>query len=437
MRFSLRAHPPFHTSRIIRYTARMSATDESPVFDLPYLTSGLDGVGGIIKQYDEDFVVEELPLYEASGEGTHTYLTIEKRGLTTLAATDIIAKALGRQTREIGYAGLKDAHGVTQQRLSIEHVDPRQVENLELGRIKILSIERHTNKLKLGHLEGNRFIIKIRGAIESPLERARAVMGVLASRGVPNYFGPQRFGVRGDNARIGRAVLLDDYDKAIALMLGRPIPIDKGDARRARELFDAGNIESAADAWALTSPRYARICRVLAKAGGNARGAWQAVDHSLRKFYVSAVQSELFNQILALRIDGIGRIELGDVAWKHKNGACFLVDDPTTEQPRCDAFEISPSGPLFGRRMKEAQGKAGQIEADVLAASGLARDQIRVKDGKRLDGVRRPLRVPLRDSGLDAGQDERGPYLRLSFALPPGAYATNVTREVCKAPSPP
>ena len=406
--------------------------DHQHHIELPYLTSDLAGIGGVIKRYDEDFFVEEIPLYPACGEGTHTYFMIEKRGLTTLAAIRLIARALGRSPRDIGYAGLKDAHGVTRQMLSIEHMNPSRIESLELSRIRVLSVTRHGNKIKLGHLAGNRFTIKIRQTVESPLSRTGPILEVLATRGLPNYFGPQRFGVRGNNAIIGRAVLHSDYDEAIALVVGRPGPMDHGDVRKARELFDAGDPEASAAAWAHAFPEQARICRALVRSGGDTRKAWRAVQHTLRKLYVSAVQSDLFNRVLARRITGIDRLETGDIAWKHRNGACFRVEDAAREQARCDAFEISPTGPLFGRRMTEARGAPGRLEAEVLAESGLAKEQMHAKEGKRLDGARRPLRVPLFSPDLDADTDDHGPYLRMSFQLPPGAYATSVTREICK-----
>jgi tRNA pseudouridine13 synthase len=400
--------------------------------ELPYLTAELLGVGGAIKRYDEDFIVEEIPLYPACGEGTHTYFTMEKRGLTTLAAIRLIARTLGRKPGEIGYAGLKDAHGITRQRLSIEHVDPDRVQVLDLGRVRVLSVERHTNKIKLGHLAGNRFIIKIRQPTPAPLFQAERIVDVLVGRGVPNYFGPQRFGIRGDNAVIGRAVLRDDYDEAIVQMLGRPCSTDRPEAREARELFDAGNLEGSAAAWARVLPDQARVCRALIRAEGDAQTAWRAVHHTVRKLYVSAVQSDLFNKVLSRRIERIDRLEAGDIAWQHRNGACFQVEDAEKEQPRCDLFEISPTGPLFGRRMKEAGLAPGELEEQVLAESGLDRDQIRVRDGTKLDGARRPLRAPLLEPAADMGKDTRGTYLRLAFGLPPGAYATSVTREFCK-----
>jgi len=406
-----------------------------PLAVLPYLTAELPGVGGAIKRYDEDFVVEEMPRYAPSGSGTHVYFAIEKRGLPTLAAIQHIARALGRQPRDIGYAGMKDAHGVTRQMLSLEHIDPARIESLSLSRIKVLSISRHTNKLKLGHLAGNRFIVKIRDAQQAPEHAVRTIVDVLVARGLPNYFGPQRFGSRGDNALIGEAVLRGDHHEAIALMLGRPGPLDHGDARRARELFDKGDYSAAADAWPRgTFAQQSRLCRALAKNDGNVRQTWRVADHNLRKLFLSAFQSDLFNRVLARRIElGLfDRLQAGDIAYKHVNGACFRVEDAAVEQLRCDSFEISPTGPLFGRRMTAASGEPGELESRILADSRVNQEQLSGRDSGRLDGARRPLRVPLRDVRLESGDDEHGRFLLLAFELPAGAYATNLIREVCK-----
>ena len=97
------------------------------------------------------------------------------------------------------------------------------------------------------------------------------------------------------------------------------------------------------------------------------------------------------------------------------------------------AFEISPTGPLFGKKMKEPTGSPQEIEQQALADTKLGAMQLRAQDGAKLDGARRPLRVPLQDPKLDTGTDNHGPYLRIAFALPPGSYATAVTREICKA----
>lgn len=405
------------------------------VRSLPYLTAELPGVGGVIKRFNHDFLVEELPLYPASGAGTHVYFLVEKQGLTTPAAIDQVARALGRPRREVGYAGQKDAHGVTRQWFSVEHVDESRVRAIESERFRVLSVTRHTNKLKLGHLAGNRFVILIRDVVDDALPRAERILGRLRETGVPNYFGPQRFGVRGDNAAIGEAVLKGDFDLAVALVLGRPGEKDHGAARRAREAFDSGDIEESVRVWQRGFPQQARLGRDLLRCKGNAAKAWRGVDHSMRKFYISAFQSELFNQVVARRIDSLSRVSGGDIAWKHANGACFRVEQAEVEQPRCDAFEISPTGPLFGPRMTEAGGEPGSIENAVLMATGLTKDEIRATDGSKLAGERRPLRVPPHDATLEEGEDDSGRFLRLSFAMPSGSFATAVTREVCKAES--
>jgi tRNA pseudouridine13 synthase len=171
----------------------------------------------------------------------------------------------------------------------------------------------------------------------------------------------------------------------------------------------------------------------MAQSGANANKAWRAVDHTLRRLFISAVQSELFNRVLARRMGGLDRVEVGDIAYKHANGACFRVEDAAREQERCAAFEISATGPLFGRRMTEASGAPGEIESGVLADTGLKKDEVYVSGVGKLSGARRPLRVPLKDWSVEAGEDDRGPFCALRFFLPAGAYATSVIREICKS----
>ncbi len=122
-------------------------------------------------------------------------------------------------------------------------------------------------------------------------------------------------------------------------------------------------------------------------------------------------------------------------AWKHVNGACFLVDDAAVEQPRCDDFEISPTGPLFGFRMTPPRGEPSEIEARIFAESGLTRGDFLGRGLHRIKGARRPLRVPLADLALNADRDDDGDYVELRFTLPPGSYATVLLREVCKTPA--
>src|SRR5512144_2123205 len=108
-----------------------------------YLTADIPGTGGVIKETPEDFLVEEVPLYLPCGEGEHTYAVIEKRGITTLEAVRRIARALGVADRDIGYAGMKDAFGVTRQTVSIPRVPPEQVAALAQPGMTVLSVALH------------------------------------------------------------------------------------------------------------------------------------------------------------------------------------------------------------------------------------------------------------------------------------------------------
>ena len=400
--------------------------------ELPLLTAELPGIGGRLKVHPEDFQVEEIPLYPPSGRGTHTYLWIEKTGLSTERAIELIADALGLRRRDVGYAGLKDARAITRQMLSAEHVDPNRVAALSIPGVTVLRTERHTNKLKLGHLKGNRFSIKVRQADVFSIERVEAVLEVLVRRGVPNYFGPQRFGLRGDNGRVGLAAVKGDYDEALAVMAGRPADDDRGDILAARGHFDAGNYQAAARAWPHPFNDRRQACRAMARFNGSARRAWRSLRWQWRRMFLSAMQSELFNRVVARRLDTLDRVLEGDLAMKHANGAVFRVNDPAAEQPRADDFEISPTGPLVGRRMTEPQNVPADLEAEVLAKVGLSRAMLVNESGERIDGARRALRVRPEDAEATVGQDDHGQFVQLCFSLSSGSYATVLMGEVCK-----
>ncbi|MBN1345594.1 MAG: tRNA pseudouridine(13) synthase TruD [Phycisphaerae bacterium] len=399
---------------------------------VPFLTREVPGVPGVVKERREDFFVEEVPLYEPSGQGTHVYLTIEKRGIPTMEATRQIARALSVAQHQIGYAGLKDARAVTRQTFSVEHVDLERVIGLELPNIRVMSVSRHGNKLRIGHLKGNRFVIRMRRTDPKRLADVRAVLEVLARRGLPNAFGPQRFGERGDTWQVGQAMLRQDWDECVDVLLGRPGPSDYGGILEARQLYELGRYAEAAEAWPWAFRMEKRACRALAKAGGSKARAFKAIDKQIKRFYISAYQSRLFNRVVAERIDELDRLWLGDLAYRHPQGSVFTVEDPACEQPRCDAMEISPSGPIFGYRMSQPTGKAGEMESAVLAEDGFALEDFRSAAVYRIKGARRALRVPIGEVAAEAGADEHGEFIKLRFFLPAGSYALSVVREICK-----
>ena len=420
-----------------------------------YLTEDLEGTGGRIKVHPADFRVTEIPLYEPSGTGDHVYLYVEKEGIGSLEAAERIARAFGRPRHLVGLAGLKDAQAVTRQWMSLERVDPDKAAALHLPNIKILNVSRHRHRLKIGHLAGNRFEVRLRGCPPHARKLTAAVLEVLQRRGVPNWFDRQRFGRRGDNHLLGRALVLGQYKEFCDQFLGRPSPT--GDSPRlahARQLYDAGSWHEAVGLFK-GSPDHQRVLATLVRTR-DPRKAAEALPKQLARLLVGALQSDIFNAVLERRLDSFDRVETGDLAYIHprlpspaaaavegdgaagtpslptergpRGGAVFLVEHPEDEAPRAARFEISPSGPIIANKVTLASGRPGEIERAVFAEKGIApADFDRVK-ALRLRGDRRPLRVPLGSPEVEPVGDD----IRLRFVLPSGAYATVVLAEITK-----
>lgn len=402
---------------------------------LPFLTPQFEGIGGIIKTREEDFFVEELPLYAPCGDGTHVYAQIEKKGISTMDALAKIARDLRISKRDIGYAGQKDARAVTRQWISIEHIDPNSILSLNIPNIKIIQIARHSNKLKIGHLSRNRFVIRIRN-VELPIEQSvkitEDVMAILIDKGVPNYFGGQRFGSRNDTHLLGEAISKCKIAEFIDLFLGEPGNKELPTIGIARTFYENGDYENAHKAWPYSYSDQRRALKAIMANKGNKNKGYKVVDKHLKRFFVSAYQSFLFNQVLASRMPDIDKILVGDMAYKHINGACFRVDDDAVEQPRCVEFKISPTGPLLGSHMTVLTGPAGDIENTTLDTAGLESNDFQQmgKNGGR--GGRRPLRFQPQNASVSSGQDDLGPYIELQFELDSGCYATSLFREISK-----
>ena len=412
----IRASP---VSRVGRCVLENEHREVEPAGQVPYLTAP-PGIGGRLREAPEDFEVEEVPLYLPTGHGEHTLFAIEKRGIPTAAAIQRLAGVTGVSASRFSSAGLKDAQAVARQTLSVHGVAPEQLRDLELDGVKVLWAERHRNRLKIGHLAANRFRIRIRGVEREALSRAEATMDELVQCGVPNGFGYQRFGATGQNHELGRLLVTGDVDGFLACYLGEV----EGDlaSAEARSLFARGDWEAALGAW----PRHLAIeRRVLQRliSTGRADDAMRALPRGLRRFLISAYQAYLFNCLLAARMPSIGVLERGDLAIKHVNGAFFEVQDPVKEQPRADALEISPSGPLYGPKVRLGRGEPGARERALLADEGIEL----VRFGSLSPGGRRPFRAPLKDVGV-AWDD--GVVVR--FELPPGSFATSVLREITK-----
>lgn len=252
----------------------------------------------------EDFRVDEIDAFEASGSGEHLLLAVEKRGMTTMQAARRIAQWAGVAESAIGHAGLKDRHAVTRQRFSVwlpKRTSP-DVAALNAEDFKLLSADWHTRKLPRGALAGNRFVLHLRD-VEGERNAIDRRLHAIAARGVPNYFGEQRFGRGGDNVA-----------QALAMFAGRRVKREE------------------------------------------------------RSLLLSAARSQIFNAVLDARVargDWDGGVN-GDVFMLDGSHSVFgpLAMDESIEQ-RIAGFDIHPTGPMWGRGELRTQTDVQVLEAGI------------------------------------------------------------------------
>ena len=343
----------------------------------PFLTADLPGIGGTLKECPRDFEVEEIPAYLPAGDGEHLFLWIEKEDVSAEQLTRHVASTLRLSGREIGVAGLKDRRAVTRQYLSVPARCEDRIGTLGTDRIRVLEMRRHRNKLRTGHLKGNRFSLLVRGVEPQADSRATEIGRRIDRVGFPNYFGAQRYGREGETLALG---------------------------------------------WQLVN------------GSKTARDVPAARRRFLLRLALSAVQSSLFDDTLAERVhDGLlDQVVPGDVMQVSESGGLFVAEDPSREQIRFDRGEIVTTGPMFGPKMFAPTNEAALREARVLE-----RRQVVLSDFTRYpkltSGTRRPLVV--RPAELRIEPEEHG--LRFRFILPAGVYATTLLREFMKSDLPP
>lgn len=366
----------------------MELTDWSAWAAYYLMTQDIEGLSGVFKGSLGDFIVEEVPAYLPQGVGEHLYLWLEKRDVSARWLEQQIERQLGVNRRDIGAAGLKDRGAITRQWISvpIHAVKLREVYPLEglkgplTDQITILEVARHRNKLKRGHLNGNLFEIALRQLPEQLsdaqiAQRLEAKLERLSARGLPNYFGPQRFGHHSHTLKLGLG-LLQSPDAP-------PAPLIQ--------------------------------------------------DRLLKRLAANAVQSAHFNAVLAHRLaqDQVHEPQVGDVLKKRDSGGLFVVleDELEAARQRAKDGEVVITGPLYGPRMLSAQGEVAALEQQLLAQLGLQGHEFNAHD-KLTPGERRPLLIwpeslswRLEGQGADRA-------LWLKFFLPAGSYATILIREI-------
>lgn len=333
----------------------------------------------------EDFEVEELPAYLPGGQGDHLYLWIEKRDMAAETLRKVISRSLGVSPGDVGMAGLKDRRAITRQWISVPRKAESSLGRLDDPRLTVLDAALHKNKLRTGHLRGNRFRIRLRGVVADAQARVAAKVARIAERGVPNFYGSQRMGHGGATLAAG---------------------------------------------WALAHGAHGFV-RVRLPDGTD--HGLDLNDRALRRLAASALQAEVFNRTLAARMANgqFDRVLDGDICEKTDTGGQFTSEVADRDQARLDAGAIAVTGPMWGPRMAQAQRAAGEVETQVLAACGLCLADFAAL-GHLAEGTRRPLSVRVAELRFACDADS----VVLTFELPSGAYATGVVGEIAGPAAP-
>lgn len=404
-----------------------------------------------VKARPEDFVVEEipeeLPLHD---DGRFLVVRVTSRNWETNRLVRAMARRMGISRHRIAFAGTKDKRAVTTQWMTFADVEAETVRLIHLGDVRLEPEGRARRPLRVGHLLGNRFDLRLRDVPlprEEVSSRMRRVAGELRfAGGFPNFFGPQRFGeVRPVTHLVGRALVQGDVKGAVHTYLGHPFPEEPEDARRAREAFDAsGDVEQALRDFPSRLGYESALLNRLRRQPGDYEGALRQLPRNLLTLFVNAYQAYLFNRMLSRRLaGGLGLTDPlpGDLVLPRsrrglpERGRSVEVTAANREKVRrqVQAGKAWISGLLLGTEAPFAKGPMGELERAVVEEEGVPREAFAVPAMPRLGsrGQRRELLAPLEGLAYRVRED-----VRLTFRLLPGCYATALLREVTKGESP-
>ncbi len=337
------------------------------------------------KQSPRDFVVEEIPLYEFSGEGEHLVLFVRKKNLSTTEMIGIIARYLGIKNKEIGYAGLKDKHAMTKQYISLHKKYEEALEKFAHESIKIISKTYHNNKIRIGHLKANRFYIRLKKVNPTSATKIDEVLKNIEQWGMPNFFGYQRFGNDGNNHILGEKLA-------------------KGEARE----------------------RNPRVKKLLINAyQSHLFNLWLSrrleINTLIENFSVEELE-DLLNfpneQIKAMKKQQHPfKLIKGDIMEHYPYGRLFEYTGEEHDIERFNARDVSVTGLLAGKKAKHATLDAWIVEKEFT-------DEINA------DGARRYAWVYPTD--IEGRFNRQEAQYELNFTLPKGSYATVLIEEIAK-----
>jgi tRNA pseudouridine13 synthase len=407
-----------------------------------YLTT-TPGIGGKLRTEPEDFVVIETGAGpDPFDAGAHTAARVRLKNWETNRFAAQAARVLGIHHDQVAFAGMKDKRAVTEQWFTFK-VPPTAIGELgKLADVEVLESYATRKAHFTGAHAGNKFVLRVRDSTHDRAAVEGAAAAIRAEGGVPNFFGPQRFGghFRPLTHLVGKAIVEGDLEEAVRLYAGNPMPGEQEEAQVARKVYD--DTRDPAAALEIYPPKLdpeRGILYRLTKRPGDFRYALQALPENLLQLFVHAHQSWLFNQVLSARVEaGLG------LNTAHEGDLVMGVDDDGVRvhkvsavnrakvQRELDLGRATLTAPLVGLSSPLATGAPGEIEEAILLANEVQSQDFRVRELPEVasEGRRRGILQPVR--GLEVGWIDGDPVF--SFALGKGSYATVVLREFMKAP---
>lgn len=407
-----------------------------------FLTSS-EGIKGKIKNYPEDFIVEEVPVYPLPSNGKYVIAEVISRNWETNRLIEKLASCLHISSNLIGYAGIKDRRAITSQLMSFP-VEIEDLKKVSLPDVKINILYKSSKAIHRGKLIGNHFHIVIRNVEGKKEDVEKVIKEIEEIGGFPNFFGVQRFGIaRPITHIVGKHIIKNDFEKAVMTYIAHPSEGEDEESYNARKfLHETNDFEKALEIYPKKLVFERRIIRHLAKKPGDWKGALLSLPKNLVKIFVHAYQSYLFNRILSCRIKRglpINEAIEGDIIipWG-KEMIIQSYDGILVNKKNIDKINEQikkrrcfPSGAIIGYEGMLADGKMGEIEREVMAKEDIKREEFKIPHLPFLSckGMRRIIIVPIRNIKWEM----KGKDVFLSFFLPKGCYATSLLREIMKA----
>jgi tRNA pseudouridine13 synthase len=421
----------------------ISATDQDRALGMDYYITDSPGCGGVIRSSPQDFLVDEVFEDLSYEGGRYLILEVEKTDWDTHHLVREMARRLRISQKRFGWAGTKDKRAVTVQRISIMNLDEAELKRITLPDLKIRVLGRTNRSVGLGDLLGNRFRITLRdlSCPKPGANLARITEEIVQQKGVPNYFGVQRFGdTRPVTHKVGEALARGKIEEAVYIYLALPFSGEPERTRVAREkLWVSRDIPSALKDFPEYLHHEVAMLNYLAEHPGDYAHSFDVLSVNLKRLFLHAYQSYLFNKILSHRMDAKLRLDRaieGDVVCFAKGGMPDMDKQQAVTGENLDAVNrLAGRGrafvtlPLIGFETILAEGIQGKMERAVLSDEGVSQENFRVEDNPEL-GSRGTRRAALCSVQPQIRVEEN--IAELEFVLPKGSYATVVLREYMK-----